>query len=40
MAEIKTFRLSDLGENLPDAVIVKSHVKPGDRTMLNAMAAS
>ncbi len=36
MAEIKTFRLPDLGEGLPDATIVEWKVKEGDTIKLDA----
>ncbi|MBS0582392.1 MAG: 2-oxo acid dehydrogenase subunit E2 [Proteobacteria bacterium] len=36
MSEIKTFRLPDLGEGLPDATIVEWLVKPGDTIRLDA----
>jgi pyruvate dehydrogenase E2 component (dihydrolipoamide acetyltransferase) len=36
MADIKTFRLPDLGEGLPDATIVEWRVKEGDTVKLDA----
>lgn len=36
MSDIKTFRLPDLGEGLPDATIVEWLVKPGDTVALDA----
>ncbi len=36
MSEVKTFRLPDLGEGLPDATIVEWLVKPGDTVRLDA----
>jgi pyruvate dehydrogenase E2 component (dihydrolipoamide acetyltransferase) len=36
MSDIKTFRLPDLGEGLPDATIVEWLVKPGDTVVLDA----
>jgi pyruvate dehydrogenase E2 component (dihydrolipoamide acetyltransferase) len=36
MADIKTFRLPDLGEGLPDATIVEWRVKEGDTVNLDA----
>jgi pyruvate dehydrogenase E2 component (dihydrolipoamide acetyltransferase) len=36
MADIKTFRLPDLGEGLPDATIVEWRVKEGDTDKLDA----
>jgi 2-oxoisovalerate dehydrogenase E2 component (dihydrolipoyl transacylase) len=40
MADIKTFKLPDLGEGLPDATIVEWHVKEGDDIKLDAPLAS
>lgn len=40
MADIKTFKLPDLGEGLPDATIVEWHVKEGDTIKLDAPLAS
>ncbi|MBN8885754.1 MAG: 2-oxo acid dehydrogenase subunit E2 [Rudaea sp.] len=36
MSELRTFRLPDLGEGLPDATIVEWLVKPGDTIALDA----
>jgi len=36
MSDIKTFRLPDLGEGLPDATIVEWLIKPGDAIRLDA----
>jgi len=36
MSDIKTFRLPDLGEGLPDATIVEWLIKPGDAIQLDA----
>ena len=36
MSDLKTFRLPDLGEGLPDATIVEWLVKPGDTVVLDA----
>src|SRR6266705_8129 len=35
MAELKQFRLPDVGEGLTEADIVKWHVQPGDRVTIN-----
>ncbi len=40
MADIKTFKLPDLGEGLPDATIVEWHVKEGDTIKLDEPLAS
>jgi len=36
MSEVRTFRLPDLGEGLPDATIVEWLIKPGDAIKLDA----
>lgn len=36
MSDLKTFRLPDLGEGLPDATIVEWLIKPGDTIQLDA----
>src|SRR6266496_3362572 len=35
MAELRQFRLPDVGEGLTEADIVKWHVQPGDRVTVN-----
>src|SRR5215469_3904964 len=35
MADVKRFRLPDVGEGLTEADIVTWHVKPGDRVAIN-----
>src|ERR1700727_2212327 len=35
MSELKEFKLPDVGEGLTEADIVKWHVQPGDRVVIN-----